>query len=178
MSNLEVVDPEAVLPVPARHSHADDDKKSQRKKSFNDIEHLDRPGSPGDVEKDHVNYDKVDSELAKYVGDGRLDIPPEENTRLRRMIDRRVLVVMITTYFLQAIDKGTMSFASIMGTIKDTGLHGQQVRLRSILPTISSKPNKAAKNSIVGSQRVSTSRFSSLNILRTGTSLECPLPST
>jgi hypothetical protein len=35
---------------------------------------------------------------------------------------------MIFTYFLQALDKGTMSFASIMGIKKDTHLVGQQVR--------------------------------------------------
>jgi hypothetical protein len=33
---------------------------------------------------------------------------------------------MIFTYFLQALDKGTLSFASIMGIQKDTHLVGQQ----------------------------------------------------
>ena len=138
MSNLEVVDPEAVMPAPNRHQATEEDGK----KSLDGIEHLDRPGSPDDVEKDHVNYAKVDSELARYVGDGRIDIPPEENTRLRRMIDRRVLVIMIATYFLQAIDKGTMSFASIMGTIDDTGLHGQQVCFGSIMMYMQANLNR------------------------------------
>lgn len=64
--------------------------------------------------KDHQNYEKLDKELAEYVSDARIEIPPEKNAQLRRMIDRRVLVVMVGTYFLQAIDKGTLSFASIM----------------------------------------------------------------
>lgn len=34
--------------------------------------------------------------------------------------------VKIFTYFLQALDKGTMSFTSIMGIQEDTNLHGQQ----------------------------------------------------
>ncbi|KAL3493290.1 major facilitator superfamily domain-containing protein [Aspergillus germanicus] len=38
------------------------------------------------------------------------------------MIDRRVLVIMVCTYFLQALDKGTMSFASIMGIREHAGL--------------------------------------------------------
>ena len=42
------------------------------------------------------------------------------------MIDRRVLSVMVFTYFLQALDKGTLSFAVIMGIKDDLHLHGQQ----------------------------------------------------
>lgn len=64
--------------------------------------------------KDHPDYDKIDKEVAKYASDTRIEISPEKNAELRRKIDKRVLTVMIGTYFLQAIDKGTMSFASIM----------------------------------------------------------------
>lgn len=39
----------------------------------------------------------------------------------------RILTVMVFTYFIQALDKGTMSFASIMGIIDDAHLVGQQV---------------------------------------------------
>lgn len=82
----------------------------------------------GDLDKSNLqNYDKVDKELAKYVAEGHIEISSEESARLRRLIDKRVLVVMITTYFLQAIDKGTMSFASIMGIIPDTNLIKQEV---------------------------------------------------
>ncbi|KAM0470567.1 hypothetical protein ACHAPX_009830 [Trichoderma viride] len=77
------------------------------------------------VEKDHTDYEQVDKELAKYIADARITISHEKNVELRRKIDRRILVVMILTYFLQAIDKGTMSFASIMGIKNDTHLSGQ-----------------------------------------------------
>jgi hypothetical protein len=50
------------------------------------------------------------------------------------MIDKRVLVIMIATYFIQAIDKGTLSFASIMGIIPDTKLVGQQVSESASFP--------------------------------------------
>ena len=79
------------------------------------------------LKSDRQRYDKVDKELAKYVADEAFEISEEENSRLRKLIDKRVLVIMITTYFLQAIDKGTMSFASIMGIIEDTNLKGQEV---------------------------------------------------
>ena len=71
---------------------------------------------------DAQRFDEIDKEVAKYVADGNVTISPERSRELRRKIDRRVLVVMITTYFLQAIDKGTMSFASIMGLTEDAGL--------------------------------------------------------
>lgn len=93
-------------------------------KEKNDLERT----QSADFDKSDVqNYDKVDKEVAKYVSEGRIDISEEENTRLRRLIDKRVLLVMISTYFLQAIDKGTMSFAAIMGIRKDTNLVGQEV---------------------------------------------------
>jgi hypothetical protein len=75
-----------------------------------------------DLEKPTQHSERVDKELAQYVSDVRITITPERSAELRRMIDKRVLVVMILTYFLQAIDKGTLSFASIMGLTADTGL--------------------------------------------------------
>lgn len=71
------------------------------------------------MEKDHMNYDRVDAELAKYANAVAVEISPEENARLKKLIDRRVLPIMIFTYFLQALDKGTMSFTGIMGIRDD-----------------------------------------------------------
>lgn len=93
-------------------------------KEKNDLERT----QSADFDKSNLqNYDKVDKEVAKYASDSRIEISEEENTRLRRLIDKRVLLVMISTYFLQAIDKGTMSFAAIMGVREDTNLVGQEV---------------------------------------------------
>ncbi|KAK5636908.1 hypothetical protein RRF57_012620 [Xylaria bambusicola] len=75
-----------------------------------------------ELKGDRTHIDRVDKEIAKYAAQSKIDISPEENVRLRKLIDRRVLVIMICTYFLQAIDKGTLSFSSIMGLPKDTGL--------------------------------------------------------
>ncbi|KAI1824973.1 major facilitator superfamily domain-containing protein [Xylaria intraflava] len=75
-----------------------------------------------ELKGDHARLDQMDKEVAKYASEAPVNISPEENMRLRKLIDRRILVVMIVTYFLQAIDKGTLSFSSIMGLPKDTGL--------------------------------------------------------
>ena len=69
---------------------------------------------------------RVDPELAKYASEKAVVIDEATNKRLKRMVDKRVLTVMIITYFLQALDKGTMSFASIMGIREDANLIGQQ----------------------------------------------------
>lgn len=84
----------------------------------NDVANVERVLST-DEKGEHINYDRIDNELAKYANAVAIDISPEENKRLKRMIDRRVLPIMVFTYFLQALDKGTMSFASIMGLRKD-----------------------------------------------------------
>lgn len=97
-----------------------------------DVSHLERVLSPSsDLKKDGINISRVDKEVQQYALQGQVEIDEATNRRLRRMIDRRVLVVMIFTYFIQALDKGTLSFTSIMGLQEDTHLHGQQVRLVS-----------------------------------------------
>jgi hypothetical protein len=76
---------------------------------------------------DHMDYERVDKELAKYTAGERIVISEAEDKRLKKLIDRRVLVIMILTYFLQALDKGTMSFTSIMGIRDDLNLVGDKV---------------------------------------------------
>ncbi|RDW82804.1 MFS allantoate transporter-like protein [Coleophoma cylindrospora] len=95
-------------------------------KNEKDIAHIERTLSPDMGKDDHMNFDRVDAEVAKYTSDVQIHISPEEDKRLRKLIDRRVLAVMVFTYFLQALDKGTMSFTSIMGLVIDTKLVGQQ----------------------------------------------------
>lgn len=41
-------------------------------------------------------------------------------------INKRIVACMLGTYFCQALDKGTLSFSSIMGIQEDTHLVGQQ----------------------------------------------------
>lgn len=76
---------------------------------------------------EQLDKSRIDDEVAKYASDKAVHIDEKTEKRLKRLIDRRVLTIMIFTYFLQALDKGTLSFASIMGIQEDTGLKGQQV---------------------------------------------------
>ena len=97
-------------------------------KEFADIGHVERVLSREEDLKDHMDLNRVDAEVAKYTSNVREIISEEESARLLKLIDRRVLVIMILTYFLQAIDKGTLSFASIMGLQEDLHLVNQEVR--------------------------------------------------
>lgn len=108
-------------------THQDQEKK--------DITQLERTLSPNDEKVDHVDYDRVDNEVAKYADPTGVALSEEEDKRLKRLIDRRVLPIMVFTYFLQALDKGTMSFASIMGIRDDVPGLAPKVSLE--LPRIS-----------------------------------------
>jgi hypothetical protein len=79
------------------------------------------------LKKGHMNYDLVDEEVAKYASETIVEVDEETSSRLKRMIDKRILAIMIGTYLIQTLDKGTMSFASIMGIIDETHLVGTQV---------------------------------------------------
>ncbi|KAJ7179275.1 major facilitator superfamily domain-containing protein [Mycena filopes] len=71
----------------------------------------------------------IDAEVANFFAAQAhepVPIDEETNKRLRWMVHKRVLVVMVVTYFAQTLDKGTLNFASIMGIIPDTHLVGQQ----------------------------------------------------
>jgi hypothetical protein len=104
-------------------------------KEAHEIQNVERVVSR-DVDNDLKNYgadvSRVDNEVQQYAAMGQVEVDEETNRRLRNKIDRRVLVFMIITYFLQAIDKGTLAFTSIMGLPKDTNLVGQQVS--AVLP--------------------------------------------
>ncbi|KAK8043387.1 Major facilitator superfamily transporter [Apiospora rasikravindrae] len=126
MSGIEGPDPDLVQPAHPHHDHATKRKSKSLHEAEGTLSHTEDV-DPKHV--DHANLDRIDKEVAEYMtADGQAGpaISPEENTRLRRLIDRRVLTIMIATYFLQAIDKGTMSFSSIMGIREDANLRGPE----------------------------------------------------
>ncbi|KAL7412202.1 major facilitator superfamily domain-containing protein [Mrakia frigida] len=86
-------------------------------KADGEIAHLERG-------KFQPGLDGVDEEIAEFQ-DSSIVITPEENKRLKRMIDKHVLALMLGTYFCQSLDKGTLSF-SIMGIREDAKLVGNQ----------------------------------------------------
>jgi hypothetical protein len=82
-----------------------------------------------ELAKPRDSHVRIDPEVAKYATSDGVEVSEADNKRLKRMIDKRVLTVMVFTYFLQALDKGTLSFAAIMNLREDLNLHGQQVHI-------------------------------------------------
>lgn len=56
----------------------------------------------------------------------RIALTPENNSRVLRKIDLFVLPVVLGTYFLQALDKATLAYASVFGLVEDANLVGHQ----------------------------------------------------
>ncbi|PPJ55591.1 hypothetical protein CBER1_03743 [Cercospora berteroae] len=95
----------------------------EKKNDYNAAE-VERVLSHDDLRKQ--DYSRMDAEVAKYANAEAVVISDSENKRLKKLIDKRVLTIMVFTYFLQALDKGTLSFTSIMGLREDLNLVGQQ----------------------------------------------------
>ena len=51
---------------------------------------------------------------------------PAQQKRLLRKIDFTIAPLLAIVYFLQFLDKTTLSYTSVMGLIEDTSLQGQQ----------------------------------------------------
>ncbi|RBR23988.1 uncharacterized protein FIESC28_03298 [Fusarium coffeatum] len=58
--------------------------------------------------------------------DEQIAVTPADDARILRRIDLALLPLMLSVYFLQALDKATLSYASIFGLIEDTKLEGDQ----------------------------------------------------
>lgn len=144
-----------------------------------DINKVERVLSAEDEKVDHVNYDRIDDEVAKYADATVVThISEEENKRLKRLIDRRVLPIMVVTYFLQSLDKGTMSATSIMGIRDDIpGLDKVQLVSENLCQTTALSAYQQMSSSD-GLPPVSTLLFCALNTLPTGLFNVCPSPST
>lgn len=68
-----------------------------------DVEYLPEVVEDEDGKGALTNYDLVDSEVAQYASETIVEVDEETNARLKRLIDRRVLSVMVFTYFIQAL---------------------------------------------------------------------------
>ena len=106
------------------NDHIDPAGKDATTKEMSEVE---RVMSPDETSKDHQDYSRMDKEVAKYATGEAIHVSEEDSKRLKKMIDKRVLTIMVFTYFLQALDKGTMSFTSIMGLQEDFNLVGTEL---------------------------------------------------
>lgn len=64
------------------------------------IGHVERVLSRDSDVKNHMNYDRIDKEVAAYASATVVNISEEENLRLRKLVDKRVLFVSILGYLI------------------------------------------------------------------------------
>ncbi|CRG92605.1 putative transporter C417,10 [Talaromyces islandicus] len=151
----------SVASDPVKH----DDKETTH------IERVLSPDAEDAIEKNNIDLSRIDKEVQQYAAAGQIEVDPETSKRLLRKIDRRVLTFMIITYFLQAIDKGTLAFTSIMGLQKDTGLVGQQYSWLTTCIYIAVLVVEYPTNWII--QRVPIAKYLGFNVICWGTVLAC-----
>ena len=73
--------------------------------------------------EDFAGKDKAAEIIGKAMG--QTTVSAEEDRRILRKIDLTILPVLLTVYFLQQLDKSTLSYASVFGLIKDANLQGE-----------------------------------------------------
>ncbi|KAF9055105.1 MFS general substrate transporter [Hymenopellis radicata] len=111
----------------------------------------------------------IDDEVANFFAaqsSAPVVIDDETNRRLRWMVHKRVLVVMVVTYFAQSLDKGTMSFASIMGIKKIHTLLGNNTPVYIAILAWEFPTNRLL-------QRLPIAKYLSFNIMAWGAVLAC-----
>ncbi|KAI9164141.1 hypothetical protein HJFPF1_05780 [Paramyrothecium foliicola] len=80
---------------------------------------------------DHVetlpaHTDKAAQFLKQHQDVGAIIFTLEEEKKVRRKIDRRILPIILLAYFFQQLDKSTLSYASVFGITEDAHLVGKQ----------------------------------------------------
>lgn len=84
-----------------------------------ELENRGQPHNGGPAKKDKA------AELLEGAG-ASVVLTPKNNSRVLRKIDLRILPIVLGIYFLQALDKSTLAYASVFGLIEETGLVGLQ----------------------------------------------------
>ncbi|PYI04882.1 MFS transporter [Aspergillus sclerotiicarbonarius CBS 121057] len=78
-------------------------------------------------EQGHPDEPTQDKALDLIIDAGQSAIlTPENNARVLRKIDLRLLPILLGIYFLQQVDKSTLSYASVFGLVEKAHLHGQE----------------------------------------------------
>ncbi|KAJ3479348.1 hypothetical protein NLI96_g9127 [Meripilus lineatus] len=118
----------------------------------------------------------IDAEVARFFAESStaskgVEIDEATNRRLRWMIHKRVLVVMVVTYFAQTLDKGTINFASIMGIVEDNNLQGQQYAWLTTCVYIAILAWEFPTNRLI--QRLPIAKYLAFNITAWGAVLAC-----
>ncbi|KAK7969970.1 hypothetical protein PG996_001592 [Apiospora saccharicola] len=117
------------------------------------------PVHDGDAALQYVNVDET------------IEMTPEDEKRLLRKIDLRIVPLMFGCYFLQYLDKTLINYANVMGLRQDTGITGDQY---SELATVFYVTYLAFEfPTAYLMQRLPTAKFLGVNVLLWGLMVTC-----
>jgi MFS family permease len=74
------------------------------------------------IHKPTVTTRGKDKAAELLAANERIVVSTEENKRVLRKIDLVILPILLSVYFLQSLDKTTLSYASVFGLIEDANL--------------------------------------------------------
>ncbi|GAB7329172.1 hypothetical protein MBLNU13_g00993t1 [Cladosporium sp. NU13] len=127
----------------------------------------------------HVEYSEKDlekptgsgdDETAKYAS-APMEIDQKTNRKLFWMVNRRVLFIMLGTYFCQSLDKGTLNFASIMGIKDDANLKGQEYSWLGTILYMGILAGEFPQNFLL--QKLPVAKFLAFNVACWGAVVAC-----
>ncbi|KAJ6074931.1 uncharacterized protein N7446_002708 [Penicillium canescens] len=84
-----------------------------------------RISQPKAQQEEFVETIEPSQQSAAQAGHSTI-LTPENNAKVLRKIDLRLLPILLGIYFLQQLDKSTISYASIFGIVEKANLHGHQ----------------------------------------------------
>lgn len=101
-------------------------KNSQPKDQLEHVESIEAE-QPAEVAAASGDTGPKEDQALQLIEDagGSTILTPENNTRVLRRIDLRLLPILLSIYFLQQLDKSTLSYASVFGLVEKAHLHGQ-----------------------------------------------------
>ncbi|KAL2819039.1 major facilitator superfamily domain-containing protein [Aspergillus cavernicola] len=131
-----------------------------------------QPASDPERNSDGHKKDKA-LEVIEDVGHSTI-LTPENNKRVLRRIDLRILPILLGIYFLQQLDKSTLSYGSVFGLIEDADLKGQEYSwLGSSIYLVQLVAQPAVAYILV---KVRLAKFLAVMVFFWGISLTCMTP--
>ncbi|CCF41508.1 hypothetical protein CH063_11763, partial [Colletotrichum higginsianum] len=103
------------------------DGVSQHEHRTEDVEQLKHQGQ---------NTARGADRAANLIGDQQIELTEEDNKRIRRKTDKRILSILIWVYFLQILDKSVLGYGAIFGLREDCNLTGDQYSMVSSVAAI------------------------------------------
>ncbi|KAF1970024.1 MFS general substrate transporter [Bimuria novae-zelandiae CBS 107.79] len=125
---------------------------------------------PPAPEKVALHAQDGDEETARYASQ-RGHIDEATNKRLFWKINKRILIIMLVTYFCQSLDKGTLGFSSIMGIKTDAHLTGQDYPWLGTILYMGILAGEYPQNFLL--QKLPVGKFLATNVFLWGTVVTC-----